>query len=48
TSPKGKGRRRTGEETAGAATSPTATRFQARLNRLPLQDGKVKERDKDE
>ncbi|CAN1775429.1 hypothetical protein LINPERHAP1_LOCUS13327 [Linum perenne] len=28
--------------------SPTTTRFQARLNRLPLQEGKVKERDKDE
>ncbi|CAN1324716.1 hypothetical protein LINPERPRIM_LOCUS33208 [Linum perenne] len=28
--------------------SPTATRFQERLNRLPLQEGKVKEGDKDE
>ncbi|CAN1192008.1 hypothetical protein LINPERHAP2_LOCUS41336 [Linum perenne] len=27
---------------------PTATRFQERLNRLPLQEGKVKEGDKDE
>ncbi|CAN1193399.1 hypothetical protein LINPERHAP2_LOCUS42022 [Linum perenne] len=27
TSPKGKGRKRTGEETTGAATSPTAAGF---------------------